>query len=81
MSNYSDAGVVLSRPPYGQQKNAVELREVPDAMVKSYDRQSVLGDEVTALPTIGCLPERSYSHERANISKGMARMWSRDNSG
>lgn len=81
MSNYSDAGVVLSRPPYGQQKNAVELREVPDAMVKSHDRQSVLGDEVTALPTIGCLPERSYSHERANISKGMARMWSRDNSG
>ncbi|OWY51244.1 cytidine and deoxycytidylate deaminase zinc-binding region [Alternaria alternata] len=81
MSNYSDAGVVLSRPPYGEQKNAVELREVPDAMVRSHDRQSVLGDEVTALPTIGCLPERSYSHERANISKGMARMWSRDNSG
>ena len=40
----------------------VELREVQDAMVKSHDRQSVLGDEVTALPTIGCLPERSCKY-------------------
>ncbi|KAG9195625.1 hypothetical protein G6011_00746 [Alternaria panax] len=79
MSNYSEADVVLSRPPYGYQKNAVELNEVPQAKFGPKGRHGDLGDEVTALPNIGCLPERSYSHERASSLKRLARIWSRDN--
>ena len=79
MSNYSDAGVVLSRPPYGYQKNAVELNEVPQAKFGAKDRHDDFDDEVTALPDIECLPERSYSHERTISPKRLARVWSRDN--
>jgi hypothetical protein len=72
LSNYSECGVAVTRPPFHQRhctnhdSTSVELHELPrlpdrtkgSHSCKSCDCQA---SEVTALPNIGCLPEHSYS--------------------
>ncbi|KAJ4357033.1 hypothetical protein N0V95_002839 [Ascochyta clinopodiicola] len=57
MSNYSERNIAVTRPPYQEEPKAeqVELSDVPTHRGSSED-----GD-ITALPQIGCIPERTYS--------------------
>ncbi|KAI4630867.1 hypothetical protein J4E83_002391 [Alternaria metachromatica] len=66
MSNHSDTDTRIrawSAKENEAQKNAMELREVPQNEIEFGDVCVNIANEVTALPKIGCLPERSYSHE------------------
>lgn len=63
MSNYSEADVAVTRPPYHEQRHSspfeqVEMLSVP---TKSSKHMSTSEEQITALPTIGCIPEGSYS--------------------
>jgi hypothetical protein len=66
MSNQSDINVPI-RPwglrEIGPRKNTAELNEVSQDEAEIDGIRINIGNEVTALPKIGCLPERSYSHE------------------
>ncbi|OAL47711.1 hypothetical protein IQ07DRAFT_682501 [Pyrenochaeta sp. DS3sAY3a] len=71
MSNYSEAGVAVTRPPYrerwdsDQSNQPVELQSMsksPErALINKSRRSRSSEDDVTALPRIGCLPERNFS--------------------
>lgn len=71
MSNYSEAGVAVTRPPYqerwdsDQSNQPAELQSMsksPERALLNKSRKSRLSeDDVTALPRIGCLPERNFS--------------------
>jgi hypothetical protein len=53
----------------GYQKNMVELHRVLQSETGADGRHANIDDEITALPNIGCLPDRSYSLERTTSSK------------
>ncbi|KNG46807.1 cytidine and deoxycytidylate deaminase zinc-binding region [Stemphylium lycopersici] len=85
---HNDVGVAITCPSNCEQngkeqnKASVELLRVPKAATKYNSRlscKSCIGEDydVTALPSIGCLPERSYSEESTQEHKGLARLWSR----
>jgi hypothetical protein len=63
MSNYSESGIAVTRPPYQKERKLeqVELTDVP----KSHGPISIScdsdDDNITALPQIGCIPSASYS--------------------
>ncbi|RMZ71880.1 CFEM domain-containing [Pyrenophora seminiperda CCB06] len=85
MSNYSDTvtGVAVTQDPYHERKgdrfdsDALELLAVPpNTHGRFMNRDSCRtvasrDDTVTALPSIGCLPERSFSQDapRRKLSK------------
>ncbi|KAF3041890.1 hypothetical protein E8E12_005131 [Didymella heteroderae] len=62
MSNYSESGVAMTRPPYQEQRTIplgqVEMLSVP---AKSHRHLSSSEEQITALPQIGCIPEGTYS--------------------
>ncbi|KAL6704955.1 hypothetical protein ACN47E_007500 [Coniothyrium glycines] len=71
MSNYSESGVATTRPPYREVTKFEDQHEPSEpgrvaAPPKTHSVHSCkscesLGEQFTALPKIGCLPERSYS--------------------
>jgi hypothetical protein len=87
LSNYSESGVAVTRPPLQEERSnrkfeQVEMRNV--AKPSRSARQSLMScgsrdSRITALPTIGkigCLPEGSFSDLNvAKKSKGSDRKW------
>ncbi|KAF2849475.1 hypothetical protein T440DRAFT_469241 [Plenodomus tracheiphilus IPT5] len=72
LSSYSEPEVAVTRPPYQERRRpedahvSMELLELP----KTYDKPGSMrsgkssasrSDQITALPSIGCLPERTFS--------------------
>jgi hypothetical protein len=70
MSNYSESGVAVTRPPYQEGRtfgtlDQVEMLDVPKShRHTNASFRSCSSDEgnITALPQIGCIPEGSYSN-------------------
>ncbi|KAI8941723.1 hypothetical protein NX059_002929 [Plenodomus lindquistii] len=70
--SYEESDVAITRPPYRERTSTddvegpVELLQLPKAAAGSRSMQSEKSrgsrnDQITALPTIGCLPERTFS--------------------
>ncbi|KAH8725647.1 hypothetical protein GQ44DRAFT_615438 [Phaeosphaeriaceae sp. PMI808] len=91
MSNYTDADVAVTRPPYHDKRQdtkpgEVELLNIPKPS-KSSGRNSLMShasrdSRITALPPIsriGCLPEGSFSQlEVSKKPTNWARKWKKD---
>lgn len=76
MSNYSESGVAMTRPPYQEEgklstPEQVEMVNSPNRAYRhtntTYGSGSEQEDNITALPQIGCIPEGSFSEN--NVSK------------
>ncbi|KAH6629439.1 hypothetical protein C7974DRAFT_186331 [Boeremia exigua] len=86
MSNYSEAGVAVTRPPYQEGKNdgISEQLEMGNMSSRSHrytnsSCRSCSGDndQITALPQIGCIPEGSFSaHDVSRYHKTPSAQWS-----
>ncbi|KAJ4983296.1 CFEM domain-containing protein [Stagonosporopsis vannaccii] len=79
MSNYSESGVAVTRPPYQEERKTsiaeqVEMVNVANRAHRhtnmSYGSGSDHDDHITALPQIGCIPEGSFSEN--NVSRHQA---------
>ena len=90
MSNYSESGVAVTRPPFhdgcrDRRPDQVELLNIPKPSKSARQSLSSYGSRdshITALPTIGkigCLPEGSYSElDVTREFRGLGRKWSRE---
>lgn len=76
MSNYSESGVAVTRPPFQEDRKMsiseqVELVNVPNRAHRNTNAScgscNDNDDHITALPQIGCIPEGSFSE--SNVSR------------
>lgn len=86
MSNYSESGVASTRPPYQERSESkdqsIEMSPVQkspaDKLEPLSGNSGKSSEEITALPRIGCLPERNFSElDLTRHGRGLERKWSR----
>ncbi|KAH7359817.1 hypothetical protein BKA66DRAFT_426625 [Pyrenochaeta sp. MPI-SDFR-AT-0127] len=87
MSNYSESGVASTRPPYREPSESkdqpIELSPVltspAEKLAHLSKKSSESSEDITALPKIGCLPERNFSDlDLTRHGRKPERKWSRD---